>query len=90
MESNQAISLAVGAGILGSVATYLLLNNNEDTNNENIETNVEMGENVKIGDVKKEIQEDVKKEVDEKKNDNLLKTFWKSYYNDVDEKQTFD
>ena len=85
MESNQAIGLAVGAGILGSVATYLLLNNNEDN-----EPNVELGENEKVDNEEKKIQEDVKKEVNEKKNNNLLKTFWKSYYNDVDEKQTFD
>ena len=85
MESNQAIGLAVGAGILGSVATYLLLNNNEDN-----EPDVELGENETVDNEEKKIQEDVKKEVNEKKNNNLLKTFWKSYYNDVDEKQTFD
>ena len=49
MEKSQALGMVVGAGILGSLATYLLMNsNNEDTTlmeNEKIDSNNDVENN---------------------------------------------
>ena len=76
MEKSQALGMVVGAGILGSLATYLLMNsNNEDTTlmeNEKIDSN---------NDVENNTLEEIKKETT-----SFLTNFWRDTYKQENEK----
>lgn len=77
MDNSQAIGLALGAGILGSVATYLMLNNNTDDSD--VEEN--NFENSDVSKLKDNVEKEVKKELEQ----SVWSSFWKKEYDNKKE-----
>lgn len=84
MEKSQVLGMAVGAGILGSLATYLLLNSNNNENettesSENLETIGTTNTIIDNNNVFEEIKEDTK---------SFLSSFWEQTYKEENTKIT--
>ena len=95
MDHNHAIGLAMGAGILGSFATYVMMNNSSETSDsedDNVSNNtqndeVNLSEETDVADkVKKAVSQEIKTKSQE--NTSQWSSFWKQQYDDSQEEET--
>ena len=95
MDHNHAIGLAMGAGILGSFATYIMMNNSSeesDSDDDNVSNNTQNDEVTLseasdfVTNVKKAVSQEIKTK--SKENTSQWSSFWKQQYNESQDEET--